>query len=135
MKRRAVMSLISASAAALALGLRRAAADDHVFIAAAFEMKKQSEKNGDQPYGAVVVLEDEIVGLGPSRVVVSGDPDAHAEREAIRDAQRRLGDNLSGCTLYSTSQPCRACERVAADAKIARMVYGPEATDGGTPSS
>jgi len=135
MRRRAVISLIAVASATLALGLRRTAADAHVFIAVAFEMKKQSEKSGDQPYGAVVVLDDEIVGLGPSRVVVSGDPDAHAEREAIRDAQRRLGDDLSGCTLYSTSQPCNACERVAAEAKIERMIYGPEATDAGAPRS
>ena len=135
MKRRTVFAVIAGAVAAIALGLRRAAADPLVFIAAAFEMKKQSERSGDQPYGAVVVLDDEIVGLGPSRVVVNSDPDAHAEREAIRDAQKRLGGDLSGCTLYSTSRPCSACERAAAEAKIARMVYGAEATDAGAPAS
>ena len=58
----------------------------------------------------------------------------HAEREAIRDAQRRTRrDDLSGCAMYSTSRPCNACQRAAAQAKVARMYYGPEATDAGAP--
>ena len=61
-------------------------------------------------------------------------PSAHAEREAIRDAQRRLGRvNLGGSVLYSTSRPCRQCEIVAAEAQVARMVYGPELNDAGQP--
>ena len=62
---------------------------------------------GDQPYGAVVVKDGRIIGYGPSRVVLKKDATAHAEREAIREAQARLGTtDLSGCVLYSTSRPC-----------------------------
>jgi tRNA(adenine34) deaminase len=98
-------------------------------------MKRLAESWGDQAYGAVLVARGEIVGEGPSRVVKNGDPTAHAEREAIRDAQRRLGrTNLAGTVLYSTSRPCPMCERAAADAGVARMIYGESLTDAGAPA-
>jgi tRNA(adenine34) deaminase len=111
-----------------------APAEHHDFVAAAFKMKAEAVAAGDQPYGAVVVKDRRIVGYGPSRVVAKQDATAHAEREAIRDAQARLGtSDLSGCLLYSTSRACPACERAAADAHIARMIHGAEATDAGRP--
>jgi tRNA(adenine34) deaminase len=104
------------------------------FIAAAFRMRQEAIASGDQPYGAVVVRDDRVIGHGPSRVVLKQDPAAHAEREAIRAAQAQLRtDDLSGCVLYSTSRPCPACERVAAQANIARMIHGAAATDAGQP--
>jgi tRNA(adenine34) deaminase len=103
------------------------------FVNAAFAMKRQAEAAGDQSYGAVVVREETIVGWGPSRVVTRRDWTAHAEREAIRDAQAALGADLSGCVMYSTSRPCVNCERAAAEAGIARMFFGAEATDAGVP--
>jgi tRNA(Arg) A34 adenosine deaminase TadA len=52
----------------------------------------------------------------------------------MRDAQQRLArDDLSDCVIYSTSRPCGACERAAAQARLARMYYGPDATDAGVP--
>ena len=104
------------------------------FVAAAFRMKEHAIATGDQAYGAVVVQAGNIIGWGPSRVREIGESAGHAEREAMRDAQRRTRrDDLSGCAMYSTSRPCGACQRAAAQAKIARMYYGPEGTDAGTP--
>ena len=110
-------------------------AEEHQeFIAAAFKTKDEAIAKGDQPYGAVVVRDGRIVGFGPSRVVLKRDADAHAEREAIRDAQARLGTaDLSESVLYSTSRPCAACERAAAQARIARMLHGADAIDAGRP--
>ena len=120
-----------------ALGSRpvhAAVSGKQAFIDKAFEMKRLAESTGDQSYGAVVVRGDEIVGLGPSRVVVKKDVTAHAEREAVRDAQAKLGkSDLSGCVMYSTSRPCGDCERAAAQARIARMYYGPQGSDAGAP--
>ena len=97
-------------------------------------MERLARSWGDQPYGAVLVSGGAVIGEGPSRVVKLGDPAAHAEREAIRDAQRRLGrSSLSGSTLYSTSRPCRLCEAAAAAANVARMVYGEGLHDAGAP--
>ena len=97
-------------------------------------MKEHAIAAGDQPYGAVVVQAGAIIGWGPSRVRELGELAGHAEREAIRDAQRRTRrEDLSGCAMYSTSRPCGACQRAAAQAKIARMYYGPQAADAGAP--
>jgi tRNA(adenine34) deaminase len=131
---------IAAAAAALA-AVRARAADSASAIAperrwydAADAQRRAAESWGDQPYGAVVVLQGAVVGEGPSRVVRHRDPDAHAEREAIKDAQRRLGrTSLNGATLYSTSRPCALCEAAAARAGIGRMVFGAELTDAGPP--
>jgi tRNA(Arg) A34 adenosine deaminase TadA len=90
---------------------------------------------GDQAYGAVVLRGAQIVGEAPSRVVTAGDPTAHAEMEAIRDAARRLRSrDLSGCLLVSTSRPCRMCEAAAGWARIERMVHADALTDAGPPS-
>lgn len=99
------------------------------------DLRDQAVRDGDQPYGAVVLREDKIVGEAPSRVVTAADPTAHAEMEAIRDAARRRGKrDLSGCVLVSTSRPCRLCESAAARARISRMVHGDALTDAGAPS-
>jgi tRNA(adenine34) deaminase len=117
--------------AALAVDERRKG-----FIDRAFEMKRLAESKGDQAYGAVIVRGEEIVGFGQSRVIEKKDWTAHAEREAIRDAQARLRTNdLSDCVMYSTSRPCENCEGAAANANIARMFYGASVTDAGRPRS
>lgn len=104
------------------------------FIDRAFDMRRRAEAQGDQAFGAVVVHDDRIVGQAPSAVVSRGDPTAHAEIEAIRDAARRLGRrNLGGCTLYSSFRPCVMCEVAAYWAGIDRMVHGTGLTDAGAP--
>ena len=110
------------------------ASDDVTYIARAFDMQRQAIESGDQAYGAVVVLNGRIVGQSPSRVVINRDPSAHAEMEAIRDAARRLDSrDLSRCTLYSSSPACPMCEAAAYWAGIERMVYGKNASEGGSP--
>jgi tRNA(Arg) A34 adenosine deaminase TadA len=107
---------------------------DRKWYEAAASLKRLAESWGDQPYGAVLVLSGVLVGEGPSRVVTNQDVNAHAEREAIKDAQRRLGRaSLSGSVLYSTSRPCGLCEAAAARAGVGRMYFGPSLTDGGPP--
>ena len=108
--------------------------DDARWLARAREMQALALSWGDQPYGAVLVLDGRAVGLGPSRVVRDRDPDAHAERVAIREAQQALGRKLlSGAVLYGTARACALCEAAAARAGVARMVHGPVLTDAGAP--
>ncbi len=108
--------------------------DDASFIARAYSMQQRAIESGDQGYGAVVVRDGKIVGQSPSHVVINRDPTAHAEMEAIRDAARRLNSrDLSGCTLYSSSPACPMCEAAAYWAGIERMVYGKNASEGGSP--
>ncbi len=107
---------------------------DRKWIEAAETMRRLAVSWGDQPYGAVLVTSGGLVAEGPSRVVRNADPTAHAEREAIRDAQRRLETaDLAGAILYSTSRPCRSCEQVAAQARISRMYFGADMVDAGPP--
>jgi len=97
-------------------------------------LRDEALRAGDQPYGAVVLRGELIVGAAPSRVVTATDPTAHAEMEAIRDAVRRLRTrDLSGCVLVSTSRPCRMCEAAAGWAGISRMVHGAALIDAGAP--
>lgn len=104
------------------------------FMRRAEALRAAAVAQGDQPYGAVVVRDGRIIGLGPSRVVSDGDPTAHAEMTAIRDAAVRLGSgDLSGCVLYATSRPCAMCETAASFAGIARMIVGPGLLDTGAP--
>jgi tRNA(Arg) A34 adenosine deaminase TadA len=82
------------------------------------------------PFGAVVVIGDEIVGRGWNQVVVKNDPTAHAEMLAIRDACTRLGHfNLNEATLYTSCEPCPMCLSAAYWARIDAIVYAADAND------
>jgi tRNA(adenine34) deaminase len=129
--RRALLTVGLGSALPVRGGQRSA---DLAWIAEAERQRQRALGWGDQPYGAVLVLDSRLAGQGPSRVVQRNDADAHAERVAIADAQQRLGRAiLTGSTLYSTSRPCRRCEAAAARAGVTRMVFGADATDAGAP--
>ena len=81
------------------------------FLARARALRERAVKEGDQPYGAVVVRDGIIVGEGRNYVVLHSDPTAHAELLAVRDAARRLNRrDLSDCDLYSTATPCPMCQ-------------------------
>lgn len=142
LRRRVVLRCTGAALAWLAASrccAAQSAADalhkpDPRWYRAALAMLQLARSWGDQAYGAVLVLSGEIVGEGPSRVVQRSDPTAHAESEAIRDAQRRLGRTLlEGSVLYSTSRPCVECETAAAQAGVSRMIFGEALNDAGAP--
>ncbi|MGB5706032.1 MAG: nucleoside deaminase [Arenicellales bacterium] len=104
------------------------------FIERAFEMRRRAIEYGDQPYGAIIVINDVIVGQSWSRVILDQDPTAHAEISAIRDTAQRLASrNLSGAIMYSSSAPCPMCEAAAYWAGIQRLIYGPKGKDAGAP--
>ena len=126
--------LLASAAAVVPLCAKAVPAAHRPFIDAAFRMKDEAVRAGDQAYGAVLVMSGRILGFGPSRVVLLKDATAHAEREAMREAQARLGRrDLTGAVLYSSSRPCAACEAAAAEANVARMIHGRDATDAGQP--
>jgi tRNA(adenine34) deaminase len=132
--RRAAIATLAMAAFTLDARSASGAQPSQRWYEAAVRMKRMAEASGDQPYGAVLVLDGRLVGEGPSRVVTNGDASAHAEREAIRHAQRSLGrHDLAGAVLYSTSRPCALCEEAAARAGVSRMVFGPKLVDAGAP--
>lgn len=136
-RRTAVLAAVSFLVASSGAKVRAQAGALHPelrWYEAAAQMKRLAQSWQDQPYGAVLVLDGAIIGEGPSRVVRNNDVTAHAEREAIRDASRRLGrQELAGAVLYSTSRPCSLCEAAAAQAGVTRMYFGPLLIDAGVP--
>lgn len=77
------------------------------------------------PVAALVVLGDEVIGVGVNRRGVDNDPTAHAEVVAIREAAKKLGRwNLSDCELYVTLEPCAMCAGAIVYSRISRVVYG-----------
>ena len=82
---------------------------------------------GEVPVGAVVALEGTIVGRGFNQPILTGDPTAHAEIVAIRDAARRIGNyRLTGAVLCVTIEPCLMCVGALVHARIGTLVYGAE---------
>ena len=76
------------------------------------------------PVGAVLVQDDEIVGLGWNRNITLHDPTAHAEIMAMRAAGEKLANHrLSGATLYVTLEPCTMCAMAMIHARLGRVVY------------
>lgn len=85
-----------------------------------------AEGPADVPVGAVVLGPDgAVLGRGRNLCLASGDPTAHAEVVAIRQAARTAGSwRLDGCTLVVTLEPCAMCAGALRVARIGRLIYG-----------
>lgn len=91
----------------------------------ALRLAEQAEQAGEVPVGAVLVLNDEIIGEGFNRPIGGLDPTAHAEIIAIRHAAERLENyRLPETTLYVTLEPCLMCAGAMVHARIKELVYG-----------
>jgi tRNA(adenine34) deaminase len=98
---------------------------DERFMRAALEQALEAGRHNEVPVGAVVVLDDEIIGAGFNQPISAQDPTAHAEVVALRAASKRLGNyRLTGATLYVTIEPCQMCVGAMIHARLARVVYG-----------
>ena len=94
-------------------------------MAAALEQARRAAEADEVPIGAVVELGGEIVGRGFNQPISAGDPTAHAEIVAIRDAARRVGNyRLTGAILCVTIEPCLMCVGALVHARIGTLVYG-----------
>jgi tRNA(adenine34) deaminase len=91
----------------------------------ALELARRAEEEGEVPVGALVVLDDQILGEGWNRPIAAHDPTAHAEIQALRSASLSVKNyRLTGATLYVTLEPCDMCVGAMFHARIARAVYG-----------
>ena len=100
-------------------------AQDLAYMQHALGLATRAEAEGEVPVGALVVLNNEVIGEGWNRPILSHDPTAHAEIVALRAAAARLGNyRLTGATLYVTLEPCPMCAGAMVHARVARVVYG-----------
>ena len=98
---------------------------DDKFILRAIELGRLSiHRSTGGPFGAVVVLNDKIIGEGSNSVTSQNDPTAHAEINAIRNACLHLGSySLEGAVLYTSCEPCPMCLGAIFWARISKVVF------------
>ncbi|MGF1471096.1 MAG: nucleoside deaminase [Rubrobacteraceae bacterium] len=97
---------------------------DLAMMRRALRAAESAARNGEVPVGAVVAREGEVLATAGNERESLQDPTAHAELLALRRAAARTGSwRLTGCTLYSTLEPCPMCAGAAYAARISRLVY------------
>ena len=98
--------------------------DEH-FMRVALREAAAAADHDDVPVGCVVVREGEIVGAAHNERELRGDPTAHAEVLALREAAVTLGGwRLPGTVVYVTLEPCPMCAGAIQQARVARVVFG-----------
>lgn len=77
------------------------------------------------PFGAIIVKDNEIVGVGHNKVVIENNPTLHGEIVAIQDACKNLNTfDLTGCVLYTSAEPCPMCLSAIMWSNIKQVYYG-----------
>ncbi len=99
-------------------------AEDREFMRRAIDLSIENIDTGGGPFGAVIVRDGKLIASGTNRVVPNNDPTAHAEVVAIRNACRELETfDLSGCTVYTSCEPCPMCLSALYWAGVERICY------------
>jgi tRNA(adenine34) deaminase len=95
------------------------------YMRMALDLAREARNAGEVPVGAVVVLDDRIIGKGYNKPVLTNDPTAHAEILALREAAAAIKNyRVEGATLYVTIEPCVMCAGALVTARIQRLVFG-----------
>ncbi len=99
-----------------------------VWMQLAIEQAEAAEQHDDVPVGAVIIHQGRVIAARHNERELTGDPVAHAEVLALRDASTKIGSwRLHDCTMYVTLEPCTMCAGAMVNARLDRVVYG--ATD------
>ncbi len=98
---------------------------DEFWMARALALASQAESVGEVPIGAVVVLDNEIIGEGYNQTITLNDPTAHAEIVALRQAAKAVANHrVVNADLYVTIEPCTMCAGALVHARIERLIFG-----------
>ena len=113
----------------------RAVTDDEL-MGIAIEEARAALAHGDVPIGAVVVVDGVVVARRHNERELTGDPTAHAEVLALRDAAAAVGSwRLSGATMAVTLEPCAMCAGALVNARVERLVHGARNLEAGATGS
>ena len=105
---------------------------DEFFMNFALAEAGLARNTGEVPIGAIVVIDNQIVGRGYNQPIRLHDPTAHAEILALREAAGKIGNyRLTEATLYVTIEPCAMCAGSLVNARVKRLVYGAVETRAG----
>lgn len=95
------------------------------FMSLAIEEARRAQQEGEVPVGAIVVLDNEVIGKGHNLVETDKNPTRHAEIVAITQACSNLGNwRLDGASLFVTLEPCSMCAGAIALSRISRVYFG-----------
>ena len=98
--------------------------NDEYWMRQALMLAQQAEHNGEVPVGAVIVLNDQLIGSGWNQPISQNDPTAHAEIVALRAAcLQQQNYRLPNSTMYITLEPCIMCAGAIIHARIERVVF------------
>ncbi len=107
-------------------------ANHEYFMRLAIEEAAKGGAEGNSAVGSVIVRGGDIVAIGRNLVTSTNDPTAHAETVALREAGAAQGDpDMTGCTLYTTFQPCPLCSGALIVSGVATVVMGARPNPGG----
>tara|TARA_B100000767_G_scaffold274346_1_gene307033 strand:+ start:1369 stop:1824 length:456 start_codon:yes stop_codon:yes gene_type:complete len=96
---------------------------DEAFMRLALIQAKKSFHSNEVPIGAIIVINNEVIGEGQNKVIELNDVSSHAEINAIKDASQALKNyRLNNSTIYTTLEPCHMCAKAIVDARIDRIV-------------
>ena len=110
--------------------------DDAELMGLALDEARSALDHGDVPIGAVVVIDGIVVARRHNERELTGDPTAHAEVLALRDAAAAVGSwRLTGATIAVTLEPCPMCAGGLVNARVERLVFGARNLDAGAAGS
>ena len=99
--------------------------DELFFMKKALEMAEMAYYRLEVPVGAVVVLDNEIIGTGCNSVIKNCDPTAHAEIVALRAAAEQIGNyRVLGADVYVTLEPCMMCYAAMVHSRVDNLFFG-----------
>ncbi|NOZ47113.1 MAG: nucleoside deaminase [Chlorobi bacterium] len=100
------------------------------YMQEAIRLSRENIKNGGGPFGAVIVKNNKIIAKAANKVTKNNDPTAHAEVLAIRAASKKLNNfDLSGCTIYTSCEPCPMCLGAIYWARLDKIYFGNNKSD------
>lgn len=109
---------------------------DEYFMRMALREATRALEHDDVPIGAVIVREGEVIGSGRNEREIRGDPTAHAEMLALREAARSLRSwRVLDAVMYITLEPCAMCAGAIVLARVPRVIFGASDSKAGAAGS